>query len=114
MMTMKVHFIVGINGDRVEVSIDDVFSQEYAYGYNVSHNRAFARIAEKDVENAKKYGWKSSYCLKPFIGDVLDEIKEKYKPEKIEYSGYYVFSNQPMTDDEVRKKIERIELESMK
>ncbi len=113
-MIMNVHFIVGINGDRVKVSVDDVFSQEYAYGYNVSHNRMFARIAEKDVEDAKKYGWKSSYCLKPFIGDVLDEIKEKYKPEKIEYSGYYVFAGRAMTDDEARKSVERIELESMK
>ena len=66
------------------------------------------------VEDAKKYGWKSSYCLKPFIGDVLDEIKEKYKPEKIEYSGYYVFAGRAMTDDEARKNVERIELESMK
>lgn len=113
MMTMKVHFIVGMSGDRVKVTVDDIFSHEYAYGYDVSHNRIFARIAAKDVEDAKKYGWKSSYCLKPFIGDVLDEIKEKYKPEKIEYSGYYVFASRAMTEDEVQKSVERIERESM-
>lgn len=114
MMTMKVHFIVGMSGDRVKINISDIFQEEYAYGYNASYNRLNARMAEIDHENAIKYGWKSSYPLKPFIGDILKELQETYNPEEIEYTGFYVFANREMTEDEVQSVLKRIELESMK
>lgn len=114
MTVMKVCFIKGINGDSVKVTISDIFREEYVYGYNASHSRAFAEIAERDHENAIKYSWKNSYPLKPFIGDILKKLQEIYKVDKIEYSGFCVFTNEELTEENVQSILNRIEMESMK
>jgi hypothetical protein len=111
---MKVRFISGINGDRVEVKITDgtqkLYTHAYSYGYNASHNRMFAAMAQADVENAKKYNWKTPYILKPFIGDILKDLAETYYigNEDIEYSGYYVFAGREATPEEVQKQVDKI------
>ena len=114
MATMKVCFITGMSGDRVKVTIPDAFREEYAYGYNVSYSRLNARMAQIDHENAIKYGWKNPYPLKPFIGDILKELQETYKVDKVEYEGFCVFANEELTEEEVQSILKRIELESMK
>ena len=112
MMTMKVHFIVGMSGDRVKIDIPNIFQEEFAYGYNASYNRLNARMAEIDHENAIKYGWKNPYPLKPFIGDILKELQETYKVDKVEYDGFCVFANEQLTEEEVQSIIKRIEKEN--
>lgn len=110
-MIMKVCFISGLGGDRVKVTIPDKFREEYAYGYNASYNRRNARSAEIDHENAIKFGWQNPYPLKPFIGDILKEIEETYKPDKIQYEGFCVFRNEEMSEEEVQGLLESIEKE---
>jgi hypothetical protein len=111
MTKLNIHFISGINGDKVKVTINDSIVKEYIYGYNASYNRKYAKYAEQDVENAKRYHWIGSYCLKPFIGDILDELIKEYQPNEIEYSGYNVFSGRKMTEEEIQKTIKAIEKE---
>ena len=111
---MYVHFVIGLNGDRVEVRIQEdaveVFKQSYAYGYNASYNRKFARLAELEREDAIKYNWKGVYILKPFIGDILNDLIETYYigNDDIEYSGYYVFAGRAATPVEVQKLVDAI------
>ena len=108
-MNIKVKYIVGINGSRVEVKIYDdeevIEKKEYMYGYNASYCRRHAKYAEEDYEKAKKYNWGPRYCLKPYIGDLLVELFAKYDltKEEVEYSGYYVFPKREATDEEVEK-----------
>lgn len=118
MAKMAVKFVVGINGDRVEVKITDesgeaLHTHAYSYGYNASYNRRLAAWAQADVENAKKYNWKTPYILKPFIGDILKDLAETYYVgnDDIEYSGYYVFAEREATPEEVQKQVDKIRAE---
>lgn len=117
MLKMMIKFVVGINGDRVEVQIlndnDIVFQHTYAYGYNASYNRDFANIAAKDYEDAIKYKWTGSYPLKPFIGDIFATLIDAYKIEyqNIECSGYYVFAGRAATKEEITHMINKIKQE---
>ena len=100
MATMKVRFVSGIGGDKVEVTVKDgeqvLHNQTYSYGDNASYNRLNAEIAASQYARAQKNGWTSRYyCLKPFIGD-------------IEYSGYYVFANREATPEEVQHLVDKI------
>lgn len=108
--TMGIKYINGLNNDRVEVSIFDnnkktVFFESYAFGYNASYNRNFAKIAEADHFNSIKYGWSHSYPLKPFIGDILNNLCKKYdiNKEEIDYSGIYVFMDRGYTEEEAKE-----------
>lgn len=90
-MKIKIHYISGISGDRIEVSIlndngKQINKESYAFGYNASYNR----------ENA-------SYSLKPYIGDILISILNKYHMtiDDAEYSGYYVFIGREATPTEI-------------
>ena len=110
----------GLNSDGFEVQIQDesgakVFSENYHYGWNASYKREFAKYAHEDVVNAKKYGWKSAYCEKPYTTDILEGLVKKYHVEKIYVSpGKYVFSSQPMGSKEVKEFINRYIKESPK
>ena len=109
MANIKVKYVVGINGDRVEVEIfenEKVIEKEtYSFGYNASRNREFAYFAEQDYNNSIKYNWKSHYCLKPYIGDLLVELFNKYNltKEEVEYSVYKVLSDNYATEEELEK-----------
>lgn len=114
MAKMLVRFIVGLNGDRVQVKISEgdqcIFEEDYSYGYNASYNRMFAEIAAKDHEDAIKYGWRGIYPLKPFIGDILKDLIETHyiSNDDIEYSGYYVLAGREATPEEVQKTVDKI------
>lgn len=114
MAKMSVRFVVGMNGDRVQVKIQEgdqyIFQEDYSYGYNASYNRMFANLATEDHENAIKYGWRGIYPLKPFIGDILKDLIETHyiDSDDIEYSGYYVFAGREATPEEVQRKIDKI------
>ena len=114
MAKMSVRFIVGLNGDRVQVKISEddkcIFQEDYSYGYNASYNRMFAEIAAKDHEDAIKYGWRSIYSLKPFKKKKKKELIETYYigNDDIEYSGYYVLAGREATPEEVQKKVDAI------
>ena len=111
-MKIKIHYIAGINGDRVEVSgVENekaIWKEVFQYGYNASYNRRYAKYAEDDYNNSIKYNWKSAYCLKPYIGDILTDILAEYNMTKdnAEYSAYYVFPQREATKDELEKIIE--------
>lgn len=113
-MKIKVHYIYGLNGDRVIIygkeNEKTVWTQEYSFGYNVSSNRRFAKYAEEDYLNSIKYGWKTPRCLKPYIGDILTEILSEYKLTKndIEYSAYFVLPQRDATKEEVEKMVENL------
>lgn len=95
---MRIHYIAGINSDRVQVTIENqeekVFSQEWAFGYNASSSRENAEYSRKDHENAIKYGWKTAHPFKPFIGDILNELKESFQidEQSIVFTGHNVFT----------------------
>lgn len=112
MIIMEVCFITGINGDRVKITIPNTFQEEYIYGYNASYNRLNAQMAQVDHENAIKYGWQRTYLLKPFIGDILKELKETYKVNKIKYEGFCIFTNKKLDEKEIQCILKEIELES--
>ena len=118
MSKMAVRFVAGMNGDRVEVKITDesgeaLHTHAYMYGYNASYNRRFAKFAEEDVANAIKYKWKTPYILKPFIGDILQDLKTTYgiKESAIEYSGYCTMTGRAETPAEVQCHIDKIRAE---
>ena len=96
--SMRIHYIAGINGDSVQITIQDqenkIFSQEYAFGYNASSSRKNAEYSRKDHEDAIKYGWKPARPFKPFIGDILNELKENFQigEQSIVFTGYNVFT----------------------
>lgn len=98
MSKMNIKYIMGLNSDRVEVKIYDnensIFEQTYYLGYDSSSCRRYAEYAKQDYENAKKYGWKTTYCLKPYIGDIIMDLVETHyiNNEDIDYSGYNVFA----------------------
>lgn len=106
---MSIRYINGLNADRVEVSIFDenkkvIFSEEYAFGYNASYNRVWAAMAEADYINSIKYNWGRVCSLKPFIGDILNELCQKYdiEKDKIVYSGKYIFTGNEYTEEEAQ------------
>lgn len=117
MNKMKVRFVNGINSDRVEVKIfhgaEPVFTTAYTYGYNASYNRKFARLAQEDHDNAIKYKWKGAHILKPFIGDILQDLAAQYKIPKsdIYYSGSCIMENRELTQIEVQVMLDRIKKE---
>ena len=117
-MIMKVHFVTGISGDRVEVKIfeneDIIFEKVYFYGYNASWSRKSADFAHRDHEDAIKYGWDTTWHTeKPFIGDILQDLAETYTiaDSDIIYTGYMVFAERDMTEEEVMRRIDKIKEE---
>ena len=109
MPKMNIRYIIGLNSNRVEVKIYDneksVFERIYYLGYDSSSCREYAEYARQDYENAKKYGWKTTYCLKSYIGDTLKDLVEtNYINNKdIIYSGYNVFTRKELEKLEVNK-----------
>ena len=95
---MRIHYIAGINSDRVQVSIENqeekVFTQEYAFGYNASSSKKNAEYSRQDHEDAIKYGWKTAHPFQPFIGDILNELKENFQisEQSIIFTGHNVFT----------------------
>ena len=95
---MRIHYIAGINSDSVQVSIENqkekLFSEDYAFGYNASSSRKNAEYSRQDHEDAIKYGWKPARPFKPFIGDILNELKEKFQinEQDIVFTGHNVFT----------------------
>lgn len=108
-MKLKLHYIAGINGDRLEVSYDNV-KINHAFGYTCSSSRANERYAEKNHYDAIKYKWNTIYPLKPYIGDLIKDIVETnyINAEDIEYSGYNVFAGREMTKEEVKETFDRL------
>ena len=109
MPKMSIRYIMGLNSNRVDVkiygSVIGVFERTYYLGYNASSCRRYAEYARQDYENAKKYGWKTTYCLKPYIGDILKDLVETngINNEDIVYSGYNVFAQKELEELEVNK-----------
>lgn len=95
---MRIHYIAGINSDRVQVSIENqeekLFSEDYAFGYNASSSKKNAEYSRQDHENAIKYGWKTAHPFQPFIGDILNVLKENFQisEQSIVFTGYNVFT----------------------
>ena len=92
---LLVRFICGINGDRVEATVvspknEILLNKELIYGVNVSSSR------------------KDAIKCKPFIGEVLMDIVETHFINDITYSGYYVFSNKEMTEDDIERRVNAI------
>lgn len=103
-MRSTIKYIQGINGSRLEVN-----GVTYTYGYNCSRNRKFARFAEQDHEDAIKYNWKGSYPLKPFIGDILEEVCPDWRTAR--WTGVNIFAGRPLRLEEIRKIKKEIEEE---
>lgn len=109
MPKMNIRYIMGLNSNRIEVKIYDnensIFERTYYLGYDSSSCKEYAEYARQDYENAKKYGWKTTYCLKPYIGDILyDLVETNYiNNEDINYSGYNVFAQKELEKLEVDK-----------
>ena len=103
--SMHMHYIAGINSDRVQVTIGNQFSQEYAFGYNASNSRENAEYSRKDHEDAIKYGWKTTHPFKPFIGDILNELKEKFEVDEqsITCTGYNVFTGKDFNSEDIEQ-----------
>ena len=95
---MRIHYIAGINSDGVQVSIENqeekLFSEDYAFGYNASSSRKNAEYSRQDHEDAIKYGWKTARPFKPFIGDILNELKENFQisEQSTIFTGHNVFT----------------------
>lgn len=106
---MHIHYIAGINSDRIQVTIENqtnkVFSQEYAFGYNASNSRENAKYSRKDHKDAIKYGWKTAHSFKPFIGDILNELKEKFEVDEqsITYTGHNVFTGKDFNSEDIEQ-----------
>ena len=98
----------GLNADGCTVEITNngniIFKEKYSYGYNASYNRKYARYAKQDYERSKKYGWKTTYTLKPYIGDIITELCDKYDIDKNDIlfrNGKNVFTGGNVTDRKV-------------
>ena len=108
-MKLKLHYIEGINGNRLEVSYGNV-TLHHAFGFTCSSTRENAKYAEKDHLDSIKYKWTTCHPLKPYIGDILkDFVETNYiDAEDIEYSGYNVFAGREMTKEEVKETFDRL------
>ena len=106
-MKSTIKYIQGLNGSRFEIN-----GVTYAYGYTCSRTREFARMAEKDHEDAIKYGWKNPYPLKPFIGDILKEVCPDWRTAR--WTGVNIFAGRPLRPEEIRKIKKDIEEEELK
>lgn len=106
---MRIHYIAGINSDRVQVTIENqgnkVFSKEYSIGYNVSNSKKNEEYARKNHEDSIKYGWKTVYSLKPYIGDILNELKENFQiiENEIIFTGYNVFTGNDFNSEDIKR-----------
>ena len=114
-MNIYVEYINGLQGDRVEVQIlnenNKIIREEtFSYGYNASSCRRYAKYAEKDYNDSIKYNWTTRRCLKPYIGDLLVKLFEEYgmTKEEVNYSGYYVFPQRPVTKEEIAQIVEKL------
>ena len=108
-MKISVRYVSGMACDYVNVEVTDggkvVEKKSYTYGRNASYNRKIANWEKQEHDNSIKYGWERVYPLKPYIGDLLMEIFNKYgiAKEDAEYSGFYVFIGREATEEEVKK-----------
>ena len=99
----------GISGDGFSITVEDeqgdvVFNEEYRFGVNTSYDRKYAEIAEEDYQNAKKYGWSRIPELKPYAGDIIDDICNEYNIQKKDIvfkRGNNVFKRSEVTDSVV-------------
>ena len=110
---LLVRFICGINGDRVEATVinpkgEVLLKKELIYGVNVSSSRKNAEYSLQECQDAIKYNWSTPRAYKPFIGEVLMDIVETHFINDITYSGYYVFSNKEMTEDDIERRVNAI------
>lgn len=85
---MKINFVSGYSGDRVEVQLSTGVKHIYSFGRNASYNRA------------------NSSDDKPYIGDILRDLVE-YSPvgEPIEYGAYYLLSGKRYLGAEAEAKV---------
>lgn len=102
----------GVNADGFTVDIVDhttdkkIFSESYYYGYTASYDRKFAESAHRDVENAKKYGWRGPFSEKPYVSDIIADLCKSYDVAKdniIVQAGKYAFSGDPIRDESVEQ-----------
>ena len=106
---MRIHYIAGINMDRVQVIIENqgnkVFSKEYSIGYNASSSKKNEEYARKNHEDSIKYNWKTVYSLKPYIGDILNELKENFQitENEIIFTGYNVFTGNDFNSEDIER-----------
>ena len=99
----------GISGDGFSITVEDeqgdvVFNEEYRFGVNTSYDRKYAEMAEEDYQNAKKYGWSRIPELKPYVGDIIDDICNEYNIQKKDIvfkRGNNVFKGSEVTDNVV-------------
>ena len=110
---LLIRFICGINSNRVEATVinpkDEVLlKKELIYGVNVSSSRKNAEYSLQECQDAIKYNWSTPRAYKPFIGEVLMDIVETHFINDITYSGYYVFSNKEMTEDDIERRVNAI------
>ena len=85
--TITILPISGINSDGFKVIVnneagEEIFKQEYRYGINASYDRKFAKYAEDDIENAKKYNWKNTPSPKPYVADIINGLCNQYDINK--------------------------------
>ena len=96
----------GISGDGFSITVEDeqgdvVFNEVYRFGVNTSYDKKYAKIAEEDYHNAKKYGWSRIPELKPYVGDIIDNICDEYNIQKKDIvfkRGNNVFKGSEVTD----------------
>lgn len=99
----------GISGDGFSITVEDeqgdvVFNEVYRFGVNTSYDRKYAERAEEDYQNAKKYGWSRIPELKPYVGDIIDDICNEYNIQKKDIvfkRGNNVFKGSEVTDSVV-------------
>ena len=117
MNKLYLHYIEGINGNRVEVKITNEKGKllnaikTYYFGLNASNTRENEARALKDYQDNIRYGWDNPhYCLKPYIGDILKDIVETYyiKEENIIYSAENIFANKTYDEKTSKKKFEKL------
>lgn len=101
----------GLNSDGFDVDIfkndKKVFHNDYRYGYNASYDPKYAKYAEDDYNNAKKYGWDSSYyTLKPYVTDIVKDLMQKYNldlDDIVLIPGKNVFKGDYVNDKDVQR-----------
>jgi hypothetical protein len=96
-----IEYIKGLNGDRVIIN-----GTSYYIGLNCSYNLKYEGWAKKDYEDSIKYNWSSRYCLKPFIGRILDAEEPNWYEQ--EWVGRNVYSNTELTLEELKEIKDRI------